>query len=109
MEVLLRKLDRPLHASSADISAQVYIVILVIECLCIYFLFVETKGELLNTCKAHQYDNANPRLPGPTLEEIATLFDGDSAAVVNEDTLAESTHEKSMAIEKTSQVEKVDN
>lgn len=25
---------------------QVYIVILVIECLCIYYLFVETKGML---------------------------------------------------------------
>lgn len=34
----------------------VYIVILVIEVLCIWFLFVETKG--------------------PTLEEIARLFDG---------------------------------
>ncbi|GKT48220.1 lactose permease [Colletotrichum spaethianum] len=39
----------------------VYIVILVIECLVIYFFFVETKG--------------------PTLEEISMLFDGkDSAA-----------------------------
>ncbi|KAL4885269.1 general substrate transporter [Aspergillus karnatakaensis] len=37
----------------------VYIAILVIECFCIYFLFVETKG--------------------PTLEEIAALFDGDKA------------------------------
>jgi hypothetical protein len=39
----------------------VYIAILVVECLCIYFLFVETKG--------------------PTLEEIATLFDGEDAYV----------------------------
>lgn len=39
----------------------VYIAILVIEVLCIYFLFVETKG--------------------PTLEEIALLFDGDDANV----------------------------
>ncbi len=39
----------------------VYIVILIIECLCIWFLFVETKG--------------------PTLEEIARLFDGASANV----------------------------
>jgi MFS family permease len=39
----------------------VYIVILVIECLTIYFFFVETKG--------------------PTLEEIARLFDGEDAAV----------------------------
>ncbi len=38
-----------------------YIAILVIECLCIWFLFVETKG--------------------PTLEEIARLFDGASANV----------------------------
>jgi hypothetical protein len=39
----------------------VYIAILIIECLCIWFLFVETKG--------------------PTLEEIARLFDGASANV----------------------------
>lgn len=38
-----------------------YIVILIIECLCIWFLFVETRG--------------------PTLEEIARLFDGASANV----------------------------
>lgn len=34
------------------------------EVLCVYFLFVETKG--------------------PTLEEIAILFDGPDAAVVDE-------------------------
>lgn len=39
----------------------VYIAILVLECLSIYFLFVETKG--------------------PTLEEIAHLFDGDDANI----------------------------
>lgn len=39
----------------------VYIAILVIECLCIWFLFVETKG--------------------PTLEEIAALFDGEKASL----------------------------
>ena len=39
----------------------VYIAILVIECLCIWFLFVETKG--------------------PTLEEIAELFDGKDANI----------------------------
>ncbi|KAM0333437.1 hypothetical protein ACHAQA_002099 [Verticillium albo-atrum] len=39
----------------------VYIAILVIECFCIWFLFVETKG--------------------PTLEEIAELFDGPKAHV----------------------------
>lgn len=38
-----------------------YIAILVIEVFCVYFLFVETKG--------------------PTLEEIAILFDGPDAAV----------------------------
>lgn len=38
-----------------------YIAILVVECLSIWFLFVETKG--------------------PTLEEIARLFDGDQANV----------------------------
>lgn len=41
----------------------VYIAILVIECLCIWFLFVETRG--------------------PTLEEIAGLFDGKDANVGN--------------------------
>jgi MFS family permease len=41
----------------------VYIAILVIECLCIWFLFVETKG--------------------PTLEEIAILFDGEDAHVAD--------------------------
>lgn len=40
-----------------------YIVILVIECLCIYFLFPETKG--------------------PSLEEIAVIFDGDMAIVAD--------------------------
>jgi hypothetical protein len=39
----------------------VYIAIPIIECLCIWFLFPETKG--------------------PTLEEIARLFDGASANV----------------------------
>lgn len=38
-----------------------YIAILVIEVFCVYFLFVETKG--------------------PTLAEIAILFDGPDAAV----------------------------
>lgn len=36
-----------------------------IEVLCVYFLFVETKG--------------------PTLEEIAILFDGPDAAVADQD------------------------
>ena len=43
----------------------VYIVILVIEIVCIWFLFVETKG--------------------PTLEEIACLFDGERANVVTKE------------------------
>lgn len=55
----------------------VYIVILVIEVLCIYFLFVETKG--------------------PTLEEIAKLFDGEDAVVVDEQTIERRLHEKSEA------------
>jgi len=46
----------------------VYIVILILEVVIIYFLFVETKG--------------------PTLEEIATLFDGDRAAVADEGDMA---------------------
>lgn len=51
----------------------VYIAILVIEVLCIWFLFVETKG--------------------PTLEEIARLFDGDDANVARKEDLVE-THLK---------------
>lgn len=39
----------------------VYIVVLVIECLIIYFFYVETRG--------------------PTLEEVALLFDGEDASV----------------------------
>lgn len=45
----------------------VYIAILVIEVLCIYFLYIETKG--------------------PTLEEIARLFDGDDANVAGKEVL----------------------
>ncbi|KAK5676105.1 hypothetical protein LTS10_011395 [Elasticomyces elasticus] len=62
----------------------VYIAILVIECLCIYFLFVETKG--------------------PTLEEIAHLFDGDSAAVASEEIIEHRLNEKA-EIAYSSQVE----
>lgn len=43
----------------------VYIAILVFECLAIWFLFVETRG--------------------PTLEEIAELFDGEDAKLVKVD------------------------
>ncbi|KAL2406685.1 Lactose permease [Exophiala dermatitidis] len=53
----------------------VYIAILVIECLCIWFLFVETKG--------------------PSLEEIARLFDGDEAMVGGLETMDE---EERMAV-----------
>ncbi|KAL4996727.1 general substrate transporter [Aspergillus recurvatus] len=49
----------------------VYIAILIIECLCIYFLFVETKG--------------------PTLEEIAALFDGGEANVLDPELGVKST------------------
>ncbi|KAF4459717.1 MFS transporter SP family sugar:H+ symporter [Fusarium albosuccineum] len=42
----------------------VYIVILVIEVVCIWFLFIKTRG--------------------PTLEEIAVLFDGDDAKVCSQ-------------------------
>ncbi|KAF3027923.1 hypothetical protein E8E12_000499 [Didymella heteroderae] len=41
----------------------VYIVILVIECVTIYFLFPETRG--------------------PTLEEIAHIFDGENTCIGN--------------------------
>ncbi|KAI9731693.1 MAG: hypothetical protein M1834_004482 [Cirrosporium novae-zelandiae] len=43
----------------------VYIAILVLECLCIWFLYIETRG--------------------PTLEEIALLFDKDKANVAGKD------------------------
>lgn len=46
-----------------------YIAILVIECLCIWFLFVETMG--------------------PTLEEIARLFDGNQANVAGKEIFEE--------------------
>ena len=49
-------------------------MILVIECLCIYFVFVETNG--------------------PTLEEVARLFDGDDAAVASEETIEQRLQEK---------------
>jgi hypothetical protein len=52
----------------------VYIAILVIEVLCVYFLFVETKG--------------------PTLEEIAILFDGPNAALADESKLKMVPQEK---------------
>lgn len=52
----------------------VYIAILIIEVLCIYFLFVETKG--------------------PTLEEIAKLFDGDGAAVAQESRVEKAVQSK---------------
>lgn len=43
----------------------VYIAILVVECFCIWFFFVETQG--------------------PTLEEISALFDGENANVAGND------------------------
>ncbi|KAJ5109088.1 hypothetical protein N7456_005763 [Penicillium angulare] len=54
----------------------VYIAILVVECFCIWFLFVETKG--------------------PTLEEIAALFDGDNANVAGNERMAHNTETKSV-------------
>ncbi|KAF2226207.1 general substrate transporter [Elsinoe ampelina] len=56
----------------------VYIAILVIECLCIYFLFVETRG--------------------PSLEEIAELFDGPDAAIAG-NRLSEKT-DKAVEVDK---------
>ena len=50
----------------------VYIAVLVIECLCIWFLYVETRG--------------------PTLEEIAVLFDGKDAIIGQ----TEESHEKDL-------------
>jgi len=47
----------------------VYIAILVVECLCIYFLYVETKG--------------------PTLEEVARIFDGEDADVAGKEVIDE--------------------
>ena len=63
----------------------VYIAVLVIEVLCVYFLFVETKG--------------------PTLEEIAILFDGPTAAVADAPKTGPVRHEKADSDEATSHVE----
>jgi hypothetical protein len=54
----------------------------VIEVLCVYFLFVETKG--------------------PTLEEIAILFDGPNAAVADEPKMKSVLQEKADSEEATS-------
>lgn len=56
----------------------VYIAILVIECLCIWFLFIETKG--------------------PTLEEIARLFDGNSANVAGREVLEDKATEAGLQV-----------
>lgn len=56
-----------------------------IEVLCVYFLFVETKG--------------------PTLEEIAILFDGPDAAVVDEAQLKEDAQDRAKSDVATSHVE----
>ncbi|KAL1984688.1 hypothetical protein VTN96DRAFT_8814 [Rasamsonia emersonii] len=56
----------------------VYIAILVVECLCIYFLFVETKG--------------------PTLEEIARLFDGEDADVAGKEAVDEKMQNKAESL-----------
>jgi MFS family permease len=61
----------------------VYVAVLVVECLVIYFYYVETKG--------------------PTLEEIALLFDSDDANVV-----AEPLSEKSQTYSKDEHVEHID-
>lgn len=59
----------------------VYIAILVIEVLCIWFLYVETRG--------------------PTLEEIARLFDGDDANVAGKEQFVEmKTNETTEHVEK---------
>ena len=50
----------------------VYVAVLVLECLAIYFLYVETRG--------------------PALEEIAILFDGNDANVAG--TILPSKHEE---------------
>jgi hypothetical protein len=55
------------------------------EVLCVYFLFVETKG--------------------PSLEEIAILFDGSSAAVANKAEIDAELQDKSKSGDVTSHVE----
>lgn len=55
----------------------VYIAILIVECLAIWFLFVETKG--------------------PTLEEIAELFDGEGANLMKVN-VADKTVEEGNAV-----------
>ena len=56
-----------------------------IEVLCVYFLFVETKG--------------------PTLEKIAILFDGPNAAVADEPVWKAVPQEKADSEEAVSHVE----
>lgn len=45
--------------------------------------------------------------PGPTLEEIARLFDGEGAAVASEETVERRVQEKTLAVNETSQLERV--
>lgn len=60
-------------AFAREILSYIYIAILVVECFCVWFLFVETKG--------------------PTLEEIAALFDGNDSDAA-QDTDMESSNKK---------------
>lgn len=45
---------------------------------------------------------------GPTLEEIARLFDGDDAALASEETVERRVQEKSVAATTASQVEHIE-
>lgn len=60
----------------------VYVVVLVLECLAIYFLYVETKGPV---CVESMKDARGALTTRQTLEEIAILFDGDDANVAGAD------------------------
>ena len=56
----------------------VYVVVLVLECLAIYFLYVETRGPV---CADFGKDERRVLTTKQTLEEIAYLFDGENANV----------------------------
>lgn len=56
----------------------VYVVVLVLECLAIYFLYVETRGPV---CAKARTESKRELTTKQTLEEIAILFDGEDANV----------------------------
>jgi hypothetical protein len=76
----------------------VYIVVLVIECLVIYFFYVETRGPVCISDHGSRANWANFFLQ--SLEEIAVLFDGPNANVGG----AEVTYDRKASIVATKEV-----